>query len=67
MPRNATYCSKTIQNEIIEAVGGYILSKIVTKFNLSKMFSIMADKAADLSNQENLSLVLRFVDSSGII
>ena len=66
-PRNATYHSKTIQNEIIETVGGYILSKIVAEVNSSKMFSIMADEAADVSNQENLSLVLRFVDSSGII
>ena len=28
------------------------------------MFSIMADEAADVSNKENLSLVLRYVDSS---
>lgn len=28
------------------------------------MFSVMADGAADISNKENLSLVLRYVDSS---
>lgn len=31
------------------------------------MFAIMADEAADVSNKENLSLVLRFVDSSANI
>ena len=66
-PRNATYRSKTIQNEIIETVGAYILSKIVAEVNSSKMFAIMADEAADFSNKENLSLVLRFVDSSANI
>ena len=30
-PRNATYCSKTVQNEIIETVGKYIVSKIVAE------------------------------------
>ena len=28
------------------------------------MFSVMFDKAADISNKENRSLVLRYVDSS---
>ena len=30
-PRNATYRSKTIQNEIIETVGNYISSKIIAE------------------------------------
>ena len=64
-PRYATYRSKTIQNEIIETVGDYILSKIIAEVNLSEMFSILADEAADVSNQEKS--VLRLVDSSGII
>ena len=63
-PRNATYCSKTIQNEIIETVGNYISSKIIAEVKQTRMFSIMADEAADISNKENLSLVLRYVDSS---
>ena len=63
-PRNATYRSKTIQNEIIETVGNYISSKIIAEVKQSRMFSVMADEAADVSNKENLSLVLRYVDSS---
>ena len=30
----------------------------------SKYFSIMSDKAADISNKENLSVVFRFLDST---
>ena len=63
-PRNATYRSKTIQNEIIETVGNYISSKIIAEVKQTRMFSVMADEAADVSNKENLSLVLRYVDSS---
>ena len=63
-PRNASYHSKTIQNEIIETVGNYISSKIIEEVNQTRMFSVMADEAAHVSNKENLSLVLRYVDSS---
>jgi hypothetical protein len=63
-PRNATYRSKTIQNEIINTVGSYITSKISAEIKESKLFSVLADEAADISNKEQLSLVLRFVDSS---
>lgn len=63
-PRNANYHSKTIQNEIINTVGSYITSKISAEIKESKLFSVLADEAADISNKEQLSLVLRFVDSS---
>ena len=58
-PRNATYRSKTIQNEIIETVGNYISSKIIAEAKQTRIFFVMADEAADVSNIENLSLALR--------
>ena len=64
VPRNATYHSKTTQNKIIETLGAYILSKIITEIKLGKYFSVVTDEAVDVSNKESLSLVLRFVDSS---
>ena len=63
MPRNATYCSKMIQNEIIKTEGIYISSKIIAEVKLTRMFSVMADEAVDISNKENLSPVLHFLDS----
>ena len=33
----------------------------------NRFFSILADEASDCSNQEQLSLVIRFVDGSGEI
>ena len=63
-PRNGTYHSKTIQNEIINTVGSYITSKISAEIRESKLFSVVSDEAADISNKEQLSLVLRLVNSS---
>jgi hypothetical protein len=51
-PRNARYRSKTIQNEIINTVGSYITSKISTEIKESRLFSVLADEAADISNKE---------------
>ena len=61
-PRNATYHSKTIQNDIIEVLGTYIQDKIVAEINEAGAFSLLADEASDSSNKEQLPLVLRFVD-----
>ena len=43
-PRNSTYRSKTIQNEIIETVGNYVSSKIIAEVKQTRMFSVMADE-----------------------
>ena len=61
-PRNATYHSKTIQNEIIEVLGTNIQDKVVAEINETGAFSLLADDASDSSNKKQLPLVLRFVD-----
>ena len=53
-----------MQSEIIETVGNYISSKIIAEVKQTRMFSVMADEVADISNKENLSLVLRYVGCS---
>lgn len=62
-PRNATYLSKTIQNELIQVVGNSIRKKIINDIKAAQFFSILADEVTDCSNQEQLSLAIRFVDS----
>ena len=66
-PKNATYTSKTIQNELIEVVGDWIRKKIVKEIKEAQVYTILADEVADVSNTEQLSLVLRFVDGMGRI
>ena len=65
-PWNATYCSKTIQNDndIIDIIGEYISNKILVEITKSHFFSVLGDEVADASNQEQLSLILRFVDET---
>ncbi|XP_048575424.1 52 kDa repressor of the inhibitor of the protein kinase-like [Nematostella vectensis] len=63
-PRNATYISKTIQNQMISTVGAHILNNLSQEMRDSKYFSVMADEAADIANKENISVVIRFLDST---
>lgn len=65
--RNATYRSKTIQNEIIQLSGEWIQEKIVKEVTKNKFFSILADEATDISNQEQLPLIIRYVDGNDMI
>lgn len=64
-PKNATYKSKTIQNEMINSLGKFIREKIVEEVKEAKLFSLIADEASNCSNKEQLALVLRFVDKTG--
>lgn len=68
-PRNATYRSKTTQNQLIEICGELVTSKIVAEVKLAKLFSILvlADEATDCANIEQMSLAVRFVDKDCLI
>ena len=61
--RNALYISKTTQNDLITCWGSVISDQIICELKEAKFFSIVAYEAADSSHKEQLSLVLRFVDS----
>ena len=64
VPKNATYRSKTIQNQIINIVGDKVKSEIIGEIRKSKFFSILADEASAVSNKEQMSLILRYLDSN---
>ena len=57
-------CPKTIQNDIIDIIGEYISNKILVEITKSRFFYVLGDEVADASNQEQLSLILRFVDET---
>ncbi|XP_013403337.1 52 kDa repressor of the inhibitor of the protein kinase [Lingula anatina] len=63
-PKNATYRSKTIQNELIDCCREIVITKIAEKVKKAEFFTIMADEATDCSNKEQLPLVLRYYDGS---
>lgn len=58
--KNATYRSKTIQNELINCCSDYITEHLVDDIKLSGFFSIIADEATDSNNTEQLVLTIRY-------
>ena len=62
MARNATYTSSVIQNQIIDVLSDQVRQKIIRKVHQVKLFSVIADEVTDISNKEQLSLVVRYVD-----
>ena len=64
---NATYISPLIQNEIICTVGEIIQNRLVGKVNLARCFSVLVDETTDISQTEQLSLCVRYVDQSNDI
>ena len=69
--KNASYISKSIQNELINCCGNYIKDMLFQEIKIYIYiyiyFSILADETTDCSNEEQLSLVIRLVDNSGEI
>ena len=65
--KNASHISKTSQNDLISCCGQFIGKLVARKIKDNQFFSILADEAADCSNQEQLSLVIRYVDSYCVV
>ena len=63
-PKNATYRSKTTQNELISICGQEIIKKLIHEIKGAKNFSVLADEPADVSNTEQMAIVIRFVDTN---
>ena len=65
--KSATYHSTTIQNELIDICGETILKKVVSEIKDATYFFILAYEATDISNIEQIPIVIRFVDDSSVI
>ena len=61
-PMNASYTSKTIQNQLISVIGDTIRDGIIKDIKDARFFTILADEVTDCSNLEQLSIAIRFVD-----
>ncbi|XP_073024190.1 uncharacterized protein [Primulina eburnea] len=63
-PGNARYTSQEVQKEILHIIGNRVRNKIHDEIRDSK-FCILVDEAKDVSNKENMAIILRFVDAHG--
>jgi hypothetical protein len=57
----AHYLSTDTQNEFIKICGDFVEQKIIKDVKESKYFSIICDSTPDVSHDEQLTIVLRFV------
>ena len=62
--KNASYISKTTQNELISCCGRVISDELLADIKKADYISIIADECSDSSMKEHLSLVIRFVDEN---
>lgn len=65
-PRNVSWLSPQIQNEILHTLAQEVVSVTVGVCQ-GRIFSILCDEVSDRSNRELLSLVIRFVTDEGDI
>lgn len=60
-PENATYISKTIQNEVIDCCGEEILCTIKSRLAEAGVYSVIFDETTDVSKISQVSVALRYV------
>ena len=61
--RDGHYLSHDTVNEIIGLMSDTVLRKLSASIRAAKWFSIMADETRDISNSEQMSIVIRWVDT----
>ena len=58
------YISPTIVNEVINLMGQSVLRMLLSDASVSLWYSVIADEATDISHNEQMSLSIRWIDSS---
>ena len=63
-PRNTLYTSPRIQNNIINIMANMVRQQICTSVQQAGYYSILADETKDMSKQEQISIVIHYLDGN---
>ncbi|KAH1097979.1 hypothetical protein J1N35_014900, partial [Gossypium stocksii] len=63
-PQNASYTTSAIQKEILQIYASRVCNVICEEFG-DRKFNIIVDEARDESKEEQMAIILRFVDKQG--
>ena len=66
-PRNAIYTSPEVQNTLLNILANMVRRTICSGVRDAGVFSLLADETKDCSKQEQLAIVLRYVDSKAVL
>ncbi|CAH2330006.1 Hypothetical predicted protein [Pelobates cultripes] len=66
-PINTRYTSVRVENELIALCEETLREDLVNLVNRSNGFSVIADESADISGKEQMSIGVRFVDTSSTV
>jgi hypothetical protein len=66
IPANASYTSPSFQNEIIDLLANLVRESIVSELG-DKWYTLLCDGTRDATGVENLSIVLRYIDSQNVV
>ena len=58
------YTSPEIQNDLIKVMATHVLRKISEKLHKSPFITIMVDETTDITNQEQVTVVMRRIDEA---
>ena len=64
--KHRQWTAPMIQNEILALFSKFVLDRIITQIQASGPYSIIADETSDVSNLEQVSLYVRFVQEGKI-
>lgn len=56
---NATYISKTTQNDLIDSCGEEILTQIICQIKEARFYAILFDETTDISTKSQLTIIIR--------
>ena len=58
------YTSPEVQNDIIKVMANHILRDVSSKLQSSSFLTVMMDETTDISNQEQVTIVMRRIDEN---